>query len=135
MGSLILSTATRYLMPLLMIFSIFLLLRGHNQIGGGFVGGLVAAAAIILYAISNNVASARHLLRVKPQALVGFGLLTGLISGVFPVLLDKPFFTGIWFDQPFPVVGKIGTPLFFDLGVYLVMIGVTLMILFPLVED
>ncbi len=135
MGSLILYTATRYLMPLLMIFSIFLLIRGHNEIGGGFVGGLVAAAAIVLYAIANNVASARRILRIEPHYLVALGLLTALVSGLVPWLSGRPFLTGVWYDQPVPVIGKIGTPLFFDIGVYLVVVGVTLMILFTLAEE
>ena len=135
MGSLILSTATRYLMPLLMIFSIFLLIRGHNEIGGGFVGGLVAAAALVLYAISSNVASARRILRIEPHYLVGLGLLTALVSGLVPWLSGQPFLTGVWYDQPVPVVGKIGTPLFFDIGVYMVVVGVTLMIMFTLAEE
>ncbi len=65
MTSLILSTATRYMLPLLLLFSIFLLLRGHNEPGGGFVGGLVAAAAFALYAIAFDVATARRTLGVE----------------------------------------------------------------------
>lgn len=135
MGSIILSTAARYLMPLLLIFSVFLLIRGHNEIGGGFVGGLVAAAAIILYAIAHNVAAARRVLRLDPRTITAVGLLIALLSGLFGWLARQPFMTGLWLQQPVAVIGKVGTPLLFDLGVYLVVIGVVLMILFTLAEE
>ena len=135
MGSIILSTAVRYLMPLLLIFSVFLLIRGHNEIGGGFVGGLVAAAAIILYAIAHNVAAARRILRLNPRTVIALGLLIALLSGLFGWLARQPFMTGLWLQQPVAVIGKVGTPLLFDLGVYLVVIGVVLMIMFTLAEE
>uniref|UniRef100_A0A7C4L1L8 Na+/H+ antiporter subunit B n=1 Tax=Bellilinea caldifistulae TaxID=360411 RepID=A0A7C4L1L8_9CHLR len=135
MGSIILYLAARYLMPLLMVFSVFLLIRGHNEIGGGFVGGLVAASAFILFAIANNVQAARRILRVQPRTLVAAGLLVALLSGLIGWLSGKPFMTGLWLKDPLPVIGKIGTPLMFDVGVYLVVIGVTLLIIFTLAED
>jgi multicomponent Na+:H+ antiporter subunit B len=135
MGSIILYLAARYLMPLLMVFSVFLLIRGHNEIGGGFVGGLVAAAAFILYAIANNVQEARRILRVQPRVLIAAGLLVSLSSGLIGWLSGKPFMTGLWLKDPLPVIGKIGTPLMFDVGVYLVVIGVTLLIIFTLAEE
>lgn len=135
MGSIILYLAARYLMPLLMVFSVFLLIRGHNEIGGGFVGGLVAAAAFILYAIANNVQEARRILRVQPRVLIAAGLLVSLSSGLIGWLSGKPFMTGLWLKDPLPVIGKIGTPLMFDVGVYLVVIGVTLLIIFKLAEE
>ncbi|MFN7035441.1 MAG: Na+/H+ antiporter subunit B [Bellilinea sp.] len=135
MGSIILYLAARYLMPLLLVFSVFLLIRGHNEIGGGFVGGLVAAAGFILYAIANNVQEARRILRVQPRALIASGLLVALLSGLIGWLTGKPFMTGIWLKDPLPVIGKIGTPLLFDVGVYLVVIGVTLLIIFTLAEE
>ena len=69
MHSLILSTATRYLLPLLLMFSIFLLLRGHNEPGGGFTGGLVAAAALVLYGLALGLRPARQLLGIDPRML------------------------------------------------------------------
>ena len=135
MYSLILATATRLLLPLMLIFSIFLLIRGHNEIGGGFVGGLVAAAAFILYAIANNVQEGRRILRVQPRVLIAAGLLMSLSSGLAGWLSGKPFMTGLWLKDPLPVIGKIGTPLMFDVGVYLVVIGITLLIIFTLAEE
>jgi multicomponent Na+:H+ antiporter subunit B len=133
--SLILSTATRYLLPLLLLFSVFLLLRGHNEPGGGFVGGLVAAAAFALYAIAFDVQAARGILKVDPRVLIGVGVLTAASSGALSLLSGKPFLTALWLKQPLPVFGKVGTPVLFDLGVYLLVLGVTLMIIFALVEE
>lgn len=134
MTSLILSTATRYMLPLLLLFSVFLLLRGHNEPGGGFVGGLVAAAAFALYAIAYDVKTARHLLGVDPRTLIGLGLLTALGSGVASLTTGRPFMTGLWSEYAVLILGKVGTPLLFDTGVYLVVIGVTLTIIFALAE-
>lgn len=133
--SLILSTAALYLLPLLLLFSIFLLFRGHNEPGGGFVGGLVAAAAFALYAIAFNVPRTRRLLRVNPRLLIAFGLLMALASGLFAWLQGAPFMTALWGEQTYPIFGKLGTPLLFDMGVYLVVLGITLKIIFVLAEE
>jgi multicomponent Na+:H+ antiporter subunit B len=135
MPSLILSTATRYLLPLLLLASVYLLLRGHNAPGGGFVGGLVAAAAFTLYVISDGVAAGRRLLRVDPHNLIGSGLLTALGSGLLGPLLGAPFLVGLWLPEPLPVVGKMGTPILFDIGVYLTVLGVMLLTVFALAEE
>lgn len=130
--SIILVTATRYLLPLLLLFSFFLLLRGHNEPGGGFVGGLVAAAALALYALATSVTEAQRLLRIELRTLIGIGLLTALFAGLIGLMRGMPLLTGLWSSQPVPAIGKVGTPLLFDVGVYLVVIGVTLKILFTL---
>jgi multicomponent Na+:H+ antiporter subunit B len=137
MNSLILGTATRFLMPLMLLFSVFLLLRGHNAPGGGFAGGLVAAAAFALYSIAANVDTTRKALRFEPQNFIGAGLLIALVSGLPGLLFGKPFMAGWW--QQIVVPGfmnvKLGTPLLFDIGVYLVVLGVTLKIILPLEEQ
>ena len=135
--SLILSTAARYLLPLLLLFSIFLLLRGHYEPGGGFVGGLVAAAAFALYVIAFGVLRTRQVLRLDPRILIGVGLLIAAVSGMFAWLfsIGNPYFTAIWLKNPWPVLGKVGTPLLFDIGVYFVVLGVVLKIIFVLAED
>lgn len=136
MKSLILRTTTRYLTPLLLIFSVFLFLRGHNQPGGGFAAGLVAAAPFALLSIAFGAAEARRVLQVKPRFLIGAGLLTSLVSGAIGLLNGRPFLTGVWGYLQLPGLGSVemGTPVIFDLGVYLVVIGVSLSIIFALEE-
>lgn len=131
-NSVILATATRYLLPLLLLFSLFLLLRGHNEPGGGFVGGLVAAAALALYALATSVAEAQRMVRIDLRLLMSTGLALALMAGLLGLLRGSPFLTGLWHPQPVQVVGKVGTPLLFDVGVYLVVVGVTLKILLTL---
>ena len=133
--SMLLSVAVRYLMPLMLIFSVFLLLRGHNEVGGGFVGGLVASSALMLYGIAVSPGALRKLLPLEPRQMVGLGLLMALISGLIPMLAGKPFMTGLWLKAALPVIGKVGTPLLFDIGVYFLIIGVMLWILLTLAED
>lgn len=135
MHSVILSTAIRLLLPLLLIFSVFLLLRGHNEAGGGFAGGLVASAAIVLYALAEGVEKARHLLKIDPRLLIGGGLLVSLISGMIPLLIGQPFLTGLWLPWSLPVLGHVGTPLLFDAGVYLLVAGMALLIVLSLMEE
>ena len=124
-------TAARLLMPLLLVFSVFLLLRGHNQPGGGFVGGLVAAAAFALYGIAFGVQRARQALLIGPGTLLGGGLLIALLSGVPAVLRGQPFLTAVWSSGP----AAVGTPALFDAGVFLVVAGVVLMMIFTLAEE
>ena len=137
MVSLILQTATRYLQPLLLLFSLFLLAVGHNEPGGGFVGGLVASAAFSLQAIAYDVESARRSLWVDTRMLIGAGLLLALLSGSSRLAEGRPFMTGKWFSIPLPgdVTFTMGTPLIFDTGVYLVVVGATLTVLFAMTEE
>jgi multicomponent Na+:H+ antiporter subunit B len=135
MFSVILSTASRYLFPLMLIFSFFLLLRGHNEPGGGFVGGLVAAAAYALYLIANGVEEAKKLLKAEPIKLIALGLLLAVISAFISVVTGQDFMKGVWAKNEFPVIGKVGTPLLFDLGVYFLVLGIVLKIVFSLAEE
>jgi multicomponent Na+:H+ antiporter subunit A len=127
----IFQTAARLLMPLILVFSTFLLLRGHNEPGGGFVAGLVAAAAFALYGIAYGVQQARQALLVSPLTLLGSGLLIALISGVPSVVRGQPFLTALWAPGSLP----LGTPALFDAGVFLVVTGVALMMIFNLAEE
>ncbi|PKL84967.1 MAG: Na(+)/H(+) antiporter subunit B [Ignavibacteriae bacterium HGW-Ignavibacteriae-1] len=135
MKSIILQTATRYLLPMLLLFSFFLLFRGHNSPGGGFVGGLVASAAYALYSIAFGVEEAKKLLRIEPVYLIATGLMLALFSGMIAFFSFDTFMTAKWSDLNFPLFGKLGTPLLFDLGVYIVVIGITLKILFTISEE
>ncbi len=136
MHSLILRTAGHFLLPLLMLFSLFLLLRGHDEPGGGFIAGLVAAAAIVLYLFTMDVASARSVLRVDPRDLIGAGMLVAVLSGVPGAFRGQAFFTAQWWEPMVPGIGavKISTVLFFDIGVYLVVVGAVLTIMLTLAE-
>jgi multicomponent Na+:H+ antiporter subunit B len=134
MNTVILKTASKYLLPLLLLFSVFILLRGHYLPGGGFVGGLVAAIAFVLHAFANGLPQTQKMMRIHPGFLMPFGLSISLLSGLFPILLNLPFMTGVWKKDPVAVIGSLGSALFFDIGVYLVVIGASLTILFTISE-
>lgn len=135
MGSLILTRAIRLILPLMLLFSVFILLRGHNEPGGGFIGGLVAAAAYALYGFASDPAEVRASLVVSPRPLIGLGLLLAVGSALLSFFTGQPFMTGLWYENEIPVIGKLGTPLLFDVGVYLVVVGITLLIVFSLQEE
>ena len=138
MRSIILSTAARYLMPMLLMFSIFVLLRGHDEPGGGFVGGLVAASGFALYVLSDGVDATRRAMRISPRIFIAGGLLTAVLSAIFPLLLGEVFMKGLWASDAWkavPGIGAPGTPFFFDLGVYFVVMGVVVGIVFAFFED
>ena len=139
MTSLILRTTTRFMFPVLLLFSLFLLLRGHNEPGGGFAGGLVAASAFALYALAFGVDSTREALGVDSRSLIGSGLLTAAAPAWFALARGEPLLThqGFWLYFVVPGLGDIhlGTPLVFDVGVYLVVVGITLTIVLPLAEE
>lgn len=138
MNSVILKTATEILHPLLLVFSVFLLFRGHDEPGGGFTGGLVAAAAIILHAVAHGLRTAQATLRIEPRALMSAGLLVAAASGlVGTAVADAAFLTGRWYKLSLAWFGEVelGTPLLFDVGVYLVVVGFTVMVVFALKEE
>ena len=137
MNSAVLQTAARIVMPVMLLLSLVALVRGHNEPGGGFVGGLLAATGFALHALAYRVDDARRLLRVEPRVLVGAGLLLAIASGAPGVLTGGEFMEGRWFTLSVPATTtsvKLGTPLLFDAGVYLVVFGITLIMIFAL-ED
>ena len=138
MSSLILQIAARHLLPLLLFASVVFLFRGHDHPGGGFIGGLLAVEAFLLILIAGKAADARRKLRVDPRNLLGSGLLAALASGAPAFMGGKPAMTGIWINIKVPLSENglnLGTPLMFDIGVYLVVTGAILTIVFALVED
>ena len=138
MNSLIFRTVSRFLVCLMLLFSVFLLLRGHNEPGGGFIGGLVAAAGIIVYGLADGPAAVRDMIRVDPRALAMAGLLMALIAGLMAAFAGAPFLTGLWTFIGATADDKglgLGTPLIFDIGVYLVVIGGVLGMVVALEEE
>jgi multicomponent Na+:H+ antiporter subunit B len=136
-NSLILQVAARLIVPLQLAFSLLLLVRGHNEPGGGFIGGLVAACAISLHGVANGIPATRRALRVNPRIVIGFGLLVAAVSGLPALSLGRPYMSGLWGGsvQTFIAgVVKFGTPFLFDVGVYLVVAGVAVHMVFAMAE-
>ncbi|MBT9368639.1 Na+/H+ antiporter subunit B [Rhizobium sp. CSW-27] len=124
MNTLIFRTVAPFLTALMILFSVFVLLRGHNEPGGGFIGGLIAASAFAIYGIAYGVAAVRRAIRFHPMSIAGFGLLLSTVSGLVSVLLGVPFMTGLWiYPHLFGVEVPLSSVMTFDIGVYLVVVG------------
>jgi multicomponent Na+:H+ antiporter subunit B len=124
-----------WLQPLLLLFSFFLLLRGHNDPGGGFSGGLVGGSAFILAALARGTDHVRAQLPCSAGALVRLGLVFGFLAGLLPLLFGQPAFTGLWIEPKVPVIGTVGSFLLFDTGVYLLVMGFVIGVLVELARD
>lgn len=130
----ILPAAARLVIPVQYVFSVYLLLRGHNLPGGGFIGGLVLASALVLRAMVGPSREPKFDLIV----LSGIGLLVAAISAMMPWFGGGTFFTGLWGGEIWlPTLGKLklGTPLLFDIGVFLVVTGVAAKLLLVLMAQ
>lgn len=132
--SLIFRVTARFMLPLLMLLTLFMLVRGHNLPGGGFIGGLVAASALIIYMLAFGVEDARSALPLNYRALACVGVLIAALSACASWLAGLPFQTGLWLPVAIPGIGKIGTPVVFDTGVCLTVLGVVALIAFSLAE-
>lgn len=132
MKSIILKTATRLLSSIVLVFAVFLLWRGHHSPGGGFIAALVAGTGFALVALAEGPASVRGGLSISPQHLMGIGVILAVGSGIPGVIRQLPFLTGVWWPAENPWAG---TPLFFDAGVFLVVLGAILMVLLELEQN
>lgn len=121
---------------LMLVFSVFVLLRGHNEPGGGFIAGLIAGAAFAALGMAFGTDAVRKALRVHPTAIAGHGLLAAILSGLPSLFLGRPFMTGLWYEAT--VLGShlaLSTVLVFDAGVFLIVAGTFTSIALSLEEE
>lgn len=124
MATLIFRTAAPWLTSLMLMFSVFVLLRGHNEPGGGFIGGLIAASAFAIHGIAFGVPPVRRAMHFHPMAISGFGLFLAASSGLVSLMFGVPFLTGLWTSPRLLGVSvDLSTVMLFDIGVYLVVVG------------
>lgn len=136
MNTIIFKTVLPVLAAMMLVFSVFVLLRGHNEPGGGFIGGLIAASALAMYGIALGVEEARKALVVDPISIAGVGVLLAGVAGLLSLGYQVPFLTGIWHSFSFAGAEvTISTPMVFDIGVYLVVMGTIAAIALALEED
>lgn len=135
MRTVILDTTVKILMPFFFIFSVYLLFRGHNLPGGGFIGGLLAAIALFLHSMVFGINATLKSYRLNARIIIASGLLAALVSVLISLFMGLPLFTGVWSSFQLPLIGNLGTPMLFDIGVYLVVVGVVLNITFVLTKN
>jgi len=114
------------------VFSIYILLRGHNEPGGGFIGGLIAAAGLAIYALPRGRKALYRTVRARPSSIAAAGLLLAVIGGLPGLLIGHPFLTHQWAA---PGGIAVGTTMIFDTGVYLVVVGAVLLFLALYLDD
>ena len=128
---LLLATVAQSILPLALMVSVFIFFRGHNLPGGGFIAGLITAVAIILLYISQGVDWVKARMNIEYQRVVAVGLMIALLTGLASWVFERPFLTS-WFDYfELPLFGEIelASAIAFDLGVYITVVGATLLIL------
>lgn len=127
----ILAMISQALLPLALLVSFYIFLRGHNMPGGGFIAGLITAVALIQQYIAHGVDWVKPRIKVEYQTLISLGVLIATFTGIASWFFGRPFMT-TWFDYfDIPLIGEIelASALVFDLGVYLTVVGATLFIL------
>ncbi len=120
MNTLILRTVAPIITVVMLVFSVFVTLRGHNDPGGGFIGGLIAASAIAIHGIAFGIGETRRAMKVDPLSLAGLGVVLAGCAGLLSMPLQLPYLTGLWTE-----LGgvAISTPMVFDIGVYFTVLG------------
>src|SRR5690606_40833944 len=113
MKILLLRTASNYLLPLLLLFSVFILLRGHYEPGGGFVGGLIASIAFILHSLAHGLENTKKILRRPPSFLIPIGLAVAMLGALLPLFFGRPLMTDMCKHSPPALIGVLGKALVF----------------------
>jgi multisubunit Na+/H+ antiporter MnhB subunit len=130
MSTIILRTAAKLLVPLSLVFAVFIYFKGHQTPGGGFVAGLVASVALIVHRMSEGGSSLRRMLPMPERTFIAVGLLLALGTGFGAMLFDLPFFTSahgyIYLPQTTSEAYSFewASVMAFDLGVFMVVAGV-----------
>lgn len=130
----IMQSLLRLLMPLMLLVAVYIFLRGHNLPGGGFIAGLIAAVALIVQYLANGIEWTTKRLGFDKHFLIGYGVLIAGVTGLVSMLLGYPFLTSAFTHVHWPIVGEfeIASAIAFDLGVFLVVVGATVMSLVQL---
>lgn len=124
MNTLFFRTVAPLIVAIMLIFSVYICLRGHNEPGGGFIGGLIAASAIAVYAMAAGVTVVRRALQVDPIAIAGGGVMMAGLSGLSGLFTQAPFLTSVWLPVELgDGILTLSTPMIFDIGVYLTVFG------------
>jgi multicomponent K+:H+ antiporter subunit A len=127
-------TLTRLILPLMLLVAVYIFLRGHNLPGGGFIAGLIASVALIVQYLANGIDWTKDRLRFEKDTLISLGLLIGTVTGIVSMFIGYPFLTTAFTHVHWPIVGEfeLASAIAFDLGVFFVVVGATVLILVQL---
>jgi multicomponent Na+:H+ antiporter subunit B len=130
-------TVVRFAFFVINVLAIYLLLRGHNLPGGGFIGGLATAISLVLLNLALGAEAMHRVIRIDPVRVAAAGLLLAILTALAPALFGAALLEHTHVHLHLPLLGEVhtGTPLLFDVGVYLVVVGVTAKIVFVLAKS
>lgn len=136
-NNLILRTTTSLIAFILLGFAIYLLLAGHNSPGGGFVGGLITSATVVLLYMAYGIKEVKEILPIDYRLLIPIGLLVAVTTGIGSLFFQEPFLTQKFGTFWFPFFGEVelATAMLFDLGVYITVLGAAVSIILTIAED
>jgi multicomponent K+:H+ antiporter subunit A len=126
-----------WMFPVIIVIALYMLLRGHDQPGGGFIAGIIMSLAFILQYMANGTRWVEERLRVLPVLWIGWGLLLAMLTGLGAMALGAPFLTSAFAYLDIPLIGKVplATALLFDLGVFALVVGATVLMLIALAHQ
>lgn len=135
--SLVLDTVLDGVFRAAIVFSLFLFFAGHNAPGGGFVGGLVAGAALVLRYVAGGTAEVRRVTRIAPEVVLGMGLVLAVLTGIAGWVFGSGFFESALVEVEVPLLGlvKASTALVFDAAVYLIVVGTSMAVIIGLGDE
>ena len=133
----ILQTAAKVLVFIILTFAIYVMFAGHHNPGGGFVGGLITASAIVLLLIAFDAQSVREMLPIDFKKVGAAGVLIAVLTGAAPLVMDLPFLFHKHTKTDLPIVGNVelASAVLFDIGVFLAVLGTTMTIITSISED
>lgn len=131
--SIIFHIGMKTILPVLVIGSFVIFWRGHQLPGGGFIGGLLAGAALATHAFCFGVQATLRLILIHPLSFIFLGLFLALLSGILSFSIGEQPFTGLWVSVP--LISSLGTPILFDLGVYLLVIGFVIVFITQILQE
>jgi len=121
--SLILRAVAHVMLPFLLVLGLVLFVRGTSAPGGGIIGGLLAAMGIIVLILACGPAYVRRVIRVDLLSLAALGVFLTVTWGALPLASGRAFMTSLWVAQDIPLIGRLGTPMLIDSGVFLAVAG------------
>lgn len=136
-NDLILQTTAKVIVFIILTFGIYIFFAGHNNPGGGFVGGLITASAIVLLMIAFDLETIKKMIPFDFTMFIGIGMCFAIFTGIGSFLFDVPFLTHAFGFYTLPLIGEVelATATLFDVGVYFVVVGATLTIIQTIGED
>ncbi|KZE36506.1 cation:proton antiporter [Bhargavaea cecembensis] len=133
----IIQTTTKVVFYIIFLFAIHIFFAGHYTPGGGFVGGLLTASAIVLLLLAFDIRTVKKALPINYTVLIATGLVLALGTASASILFNVPFFTHAYDYFTLPLFGEtsLHSAMLFDLGVYLVVVGATMNIILSIGSD